>query len=145
MITIQDYSTKLKTKGFTLLEVMIAVFVLALGLLGLASLQMISLKNNHSAQYRTSATIIAYDIIDRMRLNRTADYSTALTDEPSTISGSTLNGADLIAWKNALEELPEGKGSVTVSGDIVTVVVQWDDSRGSGGSENQSFTVSSER
>jgi type IV pilus assembly protein PilV len=136
-------NNKINQVGFTLLEVMIAVFVLAVGLLGLASLQMLSLKNNHSAQYRTTATIIAYDVIDRMRLNRTADFSTTLDEEIT--SGSTPSVTDPIAWKVALKELPEGKGSITMNGDIVTVAVQWDDSRGSDGSDSQSFSVSSER
>jgi len=143
MITNNIRNAKYNNKGFTLLEVMIAVFILAVGLLGLANLQVLSLKNNHSAQYRTSATVIAYDIIDRMRLNRTADYSIAITATPS---GSTLKDTDLIAWKTVLSnELPAGDGSVTFSGDTVTVVVQWDDSRGSDGNTTQSFTVSTER
>lgn len=143
MLINQTHNTKYKNKGFTLLEIMIAVFVLAVGLLGLASLQMTSLKNNHSAQYRTSATVIAYDIIDRMRVNQTADYSIALGTAPS---GSTRSGIDLVNWKTTLSnELPAGDGSVVLNGDIVTVLVQWDDSRGSDGSATQSFSVSSER
>lgn len=143
MIINQTHVTKCKNNGFTLLEVMIAVFMLALGLLGLANLQMLSLKNNHSAQFRTSATVFAYDIIDRMRLNRTEDYSLVMTATPS---GSGLKNTDLIAWTTLLSsELPAGDGSVAVNGDIVTVVVQWDDSRGSDGSATQSFTVSTER
>ena len=58
-----------KNKGFTLVEIMIAVFVLAIGLLGMAGLQMASLKNNHSAYLRTQAVQYAYDIADRMRIN----------------------------------------------------------------------------
>jgi len=134
-----------KQSGFSLLEVLISVFILAVGLLGLASLQMTSLKNNHSAQYRTSATVIAYDIIDRMRLNKTADYTIALAATPS---GSTWKDKDLIAWKNQLtSELPSGDGSVKIAGDIVTVVVQWDDRRAedSTAAKLKSFTVSSER
>ena len=142
-MTHQTHRIRLNQKGFTLLEVMIAVFILAVGLLGLANLQMLSLKNNHSAQYRTSATVLAYDIFDRMRLNRTADYSITLA---SYSSGSTLKDADLTAWKNTLSnELPLGDGSITFNGDIVTVTVQWDDSRGSEGITTQTFSVSSER
>jgi type IV pilus assembly protein PilV len=143
MILNQIHRNKLTDKGFTLLEVMIAVFVLAVGLLGLANLQMLSLKNNQSAQFRTSATVSAYDIMDRMRLNRSADYTIALAATPS---GSTLRDTDLIAWKTVLSNnLPTGDGSIIFNGDIITVAVQWDDSRGSNGSETQSFTVSSQR
>lgn len=126
-----------------MLEVLIALLVLSLGLLGLITLQMTSLKNNQSAFYRTSAIILSYDIIDRMRLNKTADYTLTMAATPS---GSTLKDTDLIAWTTALSNaLPSGDGSVAIAGDIITVTVQWDDSRGSTGSNTQSFTVSSQR
>jgi len=55
--------------GFTLLEVMVAIVVLSLGLLGLAGLQAASLRNNQTAYYRGIATQQAYDIADRLRAN----------------------------------------------------------------------------
>jgi type IV pilus assembly protein PilV len=58
-----------KNKGFTLLEVMIAVFVLAIGLLGIAALQMTGVKNNHTANIRTQATQLSYNLADRIRAN----------------------------------------------------------------------------
>ncbi len=129
--------------GFSLLEVLIAVFVLAIGLLGLINLQMTSIKNNQSALFRTSAIILSYDLIDRIRLNRTADYTLTMATTPS---GATRKDTDLIAWTAALADtLPAGDGSVSLSGDIVTVVVQWDDSRGTQGSNLQTFSVSSQR
>lgn len=57
-------------QGFTLLEVLIAVVVLSVGLLGLARLQTAGLRQNHSAFMRSQATMLAYDIIDRMRTNK---------------------------------------------------------------------------
>ena len=65
---------------------MIAVFVLAIGLLGMAGLQMTSLKNNHSAYLRTQAVEYAYDIADRMRAN-----SVGLTSGGALIGGSYDN------------------------------------------------------
>ncbi len=53
--------------GFTLFELLIAVLVLAVGLLGLATMQAQGLKSNNSAELRTEATFLAMDIIDRMR------------------------------------------------------------------------------
>lgn len=62
--------TNMKTNtGFTLVEVLVAVVVLAVGLLGLAGLQASSLGNNQSAYTRSLATQLAYDIADRMRAN----------------------------------------------------------------------------
>jgi type IV pilus assembly protein PilV len=56
-------------RGFTLLEILVAIVVLSLGLLGLAGLQATSLKNNQVAYYRSIATQQAQDIADRMRAN----------------------------------------------------------------------------
>ena len=55
--------------GFTLLEVLIAIVVVAFGLLGLAGLQLFALKNNQSASARVAATSLTSDIIDRMKSN----------------------------------------------------------------------------
>ena len=55
--------------GFTLLEVMVAIVVLSLGLLGLAGLQAASLRNNQAAYYRGIATQQTYDMADRIRAN----------------------------------------------------------------------------
>ncbi|CAH1903696.1 Type IV pilus assembly protein PilV [Candidatus Nitrotoga sp. HW29] len=55
--------------GFTLLEILVAIVVLSLGLLGLAGLQAASLNNNQTAYYRGIATQQAYDIADRLRAN----------------------------------------------------------------------------
>jgi type IV pilus assembly protein PilV len=58
-------------QGFSLIEVLIALVVLAIGLLGLATLQMTSLQFNSDAYLRSQATVMAYDIMDRMRTNMT--------------------------------------------------------------------------
>ena len=60
------------SKGFTLIEVLITVLILSIGLLGLAGLQVRSMKSNHSAYLKSQATIMAYDMIDRMRANPNA-------------------------------------------------------------------------
>lgn len=61
-----------KSKGFTLLEVLVAILVLSIGLLGLAGLQVLSLKLTADSMLRTIAALQANDMIDRMRTNITA-------------------------------------------------------------------------
>lgn len=66
--------------GFTLIEVLVALFVLAVGMLALAALQGRSLRDSTTAQLRGTALMLAYDISDRMRAN------------PTGVTGSTSCG-----------------------------------------------------
>jgi|SRR5690625_433561 len=56
--------------GLTLVEVLVAVLVLSIGLLGLAALQGISLQSSQGAYFRTQATNAAYEVADFARANR---------------------------------------------------------------------------
>lgn len=143
----QQYISK-RQQGFTLLEVMVALLVFSIGLLGLASLQVSGLSFNRSAYERTQANYLAYDILDKMRANRTAandgSYDNAFGDYPSALScvGSTANcsaanmaQADIYQWKNELGTLlASGKGSVARSivggATVIVVTVRWDDHAG---------------
>lgn len=116
-------------QGVALLEVLIAFFVLSIGLLGLAGLQIKALQFNQSAFQQSQATVAVYDMLDRMRLNRGAatsgDYDTG--GFVNTHSGGTLADADLDAWLTAISgNLPDGEGSVECDGNLVCVVsVRW--------------------
>ncbi|NZA26300.1 type IV pilus modification protein PilV [Luteimonas sp. SJ-92] len=55
--------------GFSMIEVMVALLILALGLLGFALLQTLNLRYTQSADYRTRATNLAYELLDQMRVN----------------------------------------------------------------------------
>ncbi|OMG66869.1 type IV pilus modification protein PilV [Stutzerimonas balearica] len=125
--------------GATLIEVLVAVLVLSVGLLGLAGLQMKAMQSNHSAYYRSQATVLAYDIIDRMRANR-ADalngvYDLPLTNEecdPELAASGTLAQRDKAEWLNSLSCLlsADARGSVIRNGRLFTVSVEWNDNRG---------------
>lgn len=130
----------MKESGFTLLEILIAMMVLSVGLMGLAGLMASSMKNNLSASHRTQATWMAYDIIDRMRANRanaiTGSYATPLgAPVACTVAApaGTVHAQDIAAWKSQLAcVLPTGDGSIAVTNTArATVIIRWDDSRGS--------------
>jgi type IV pilus assembly protein PilV len=123
-------------RGYTLVEVMIALVVFSVGLLGIAGLQITSLKANHGSATRTQAVYLAYDIIDRMRANPTAAIDTKAYNIAidATPAGGTVAGDDLVAWRNNIKNaLPAG--SVSPSGSVefdaatnlFTVKIVWDD------------------
>jgi type IV pilus assembly protein PilV len=123
-------------RGFTLVEVLVAMVVLSVGLLGIAGLQITSLKANHGSATRTQAVYLAYDIIDRMRANSAAvtksAYNIAIDATPA---GGTVAGDDLVAWRqNITNALPAGSvapsGSVefNAAANMYTVKIVWDDS-----------------
>lgn len=126
-----------RQSGIGLIEVLIAAFIFAIGLLGLARLETANFRNNHGAQLRSQAMALAYDIVDRMRANRdnalNGDYDIDVGD--AAPAGATVTATDLQQWKAGLAAaLPQGDGSVarTIAGPVTrfTVTVQWDDSRG---------------
>lgn len=115
-----------------MVEVLVTVLILAIGLLGLAGLQSTALRSNHSAYMRSQATVLAYDIADRMRANRTAALNNAYNvGVGGTLTGSSMAAIDVSAWKNNLGALlPDGDGSIARANNRFTITVQWDDSRG---------------
>ena len=147
---------KNKNTGFTLIEVLIAMLVLAVGLLGLAGLQATSLNNNQRAYYRSQATILAYDIADRMRANRSAvgnyltsfmDPTTATTKSdclptslPATgCSQTDMAENDLFEWNGEVTNLPGGVGTITVAAGVYTIDITWDEDRDGEDANNHHF------
>ena len=135
------------------MEVLIAMLILGVGLLGVAALQTVALKTNHSAYQRTQATFLAYDMMDRMRANRNAalagNYNLAMSANPA--GGASLAEQDLDDWiDNYLAQLlPAGDGSVNcTNAGVCTVIVQWDESRSGGtasaGSDVLQFSFTAE-
>ena len=77
-----------KQHGFSLIEVLISVVVFSVGILGLGGLQIASLKGSNNAHYRTTASVLAMDLADRMRSNLDA---VSAGNYGETVSCSTVS------------------------------------------------------
>ncbi len=153
------YGLESRGKGFTLLEVLVALVVLSIGMLGIAAMLLATEKSNSSSYTKQQAIQSAYDILDRMRANQAQALLGAYN--ASNIGGgavvaappvncnagpctpSQMTAYDIWHWQSALQnQLPSGCGSVTtqasaVANMLVTVTVQWNDA-----SANQTLGVS---
>ncbi len=104
-----SYSSLSKSTGFSLIEVMIALVVLSLGLLGMALLQTSALRSGQAANYRSQATILAYDLADMIRANRLQ------------AAGYDLIGADSFTAANAVN----GRGGICLPAPVGAPTVRW--------------------
>lgn len=129
-------------RGAGLIEVLVAVLVMGVGLLGIAAMQATALRNNQSALERTQATIQTYSILDAMRANRTnalaGHYD--LTETCTTPSAATtLAQKDLVAWFSGMRAaMGQNEGtcaSIVRNGEQFTITIRWNDSRASNDTE----------
>lgn len=143
------------SRGFTLLEVMVAIIVIAVSLLGLAAMLGRVHTNAYGALLRTDASILLTDMAERIMANR-ATVMTAPTTYTvamgaalacSTKPTVTATVAEIDLWQfrcMAKQSLPAGDGSVAPDSATaptqVTITVQWDDSRGGNGNSPQTLT-----
>ena len=145
---VRDFAGK-HARGFSLLEVLIALVVLMVGMLALAGLQTVSLSNNHSAYLRSQAVIQAHDMADRMYANSAGvldgayNAITGIPSNPPTClttatSAETLAGIgcttaqmavfDGWEWNTAnANVLPSGVGTVAGpdGNGVYTVTLSW--------------------
>jgi type IV pilus assembly protein PilV len=137
---IQRLAGKLQS-GFALVEVLVSLFILAIGMLGIAAMTLVSAKSNSSSYLKQQAVQSAYDIVDRMHANRSQAVAGAYGGAPnasavdcyvSSCTPDQITAYDLSFWYlNDLSQLPSGTGSITIAPSgtslLVTVTVQWDD------------------
>lgn len=142
-----------RQQGFSLIEVMIAVLVLGVGLLGFAMLQTTSLRMAQGAGYRTQATNLATELLDQMRANRlsAAAYASAATFTGSddaapsacTFGTGTQSVTNMTSqWRCQVVRAlgPGASANVSYAGNVATVTLTWGENTRTG-MERPSFTV----
>ncbi len=125
-----------RQRGVSLLESMIALLVISIGLLGIASLQITAMKQNANALNHSQAVWITYNMADRVRSNISqfpnyADIDTSKTYSQDCMGASCSNvqmvTADAADWSDQVENLPAGRGMITGDATQLAVTVMWDD------------------
>ncbi len=136
--------------GVSLIEVLVALFVLAFGMLGIAGMQTMAMKANQSAFERNAAVISANSIVERIRSNqrweRDGSYNRALPTGACTVpEGTDRVSVDIRNWLGELTTNlgANACGGINCSGSPVfcRISVRWDDSRVRGGAAAQIFEV----
>jgi type IV pilus assembly protein PilV len=136
-------------RGVSLLEVLIAVLILAIGMLGIAALQALTLKNTQGSAERSGAVIQSYAMLDMMRANsaaaRAGNYDQGwLCAVPE--DGVGRIGGDIARWINQLKESvgPSACGQIDCGTVTCTIGVRWDASRNTGGPTGEDSTETEE-
>ena len=139
-------SARKRQTGFGLIEVLVSLLIVSIGLLGIASLQIMALKNVGSSMERSQAVIQTYSYLDILRANRAQAVISGLdvpvmTCNPLSLAASKVEQRK---WITQLHQTlgPQSCGRVEcLGGGKCTITVQWDDSRAEGGSEEQQLVT----
>ncbi|MFT7243120.1 MAG: type IV pilus assembly protein PilV [Candidatus Azotimanducaceae bacterium] len=144
-----------KESGFTIVEVLVSMLVLAVGVLGVTGLQLRALDSNRDALFRSEAGQFANDIIDRIDVNAAIVYGpVALGDAPPAANDCRANVCtpaqmalfDIATWLCSINSedadgsaysicgtldadggLPNGSGSIIRTGNEYEIIVSWQD------------------
>jgi type IV pilus assembly protein PilV len=146
-----------RNKGFSLLEVLITIVIVTIGLLGVAGMQIASIKLADVANTRTTGAVFVSEMFERMSGN--TEGVAAIPSVYDVAFGATSARTDVNAWKqNIAAALPSGDGSITVVNDpscaelpatevsflrcrLVTISVRWDDFRGKRGATQSNLVT----
>jgi len=123
-------------RGVSLIESMVALLVISIGLLGIASLQITAMQQNANALNHSQAVWAAYNMADRVRANASEFASYADIDTSNAYSQDCLGAscsnvqmvtADAADWSEAVQTLPAGRGLITGDATELAITVLWDD------------------
>ena len=129
-------------RGFSMLELLIAMLVVGVGVLGVTGLGALSLQHGRAAAAQANAVLLAYDLMERIRANPAGlaegAYAHRGDASPDCAAGpcaaQQTAAFDLSAWRCALglgeanagcNALMNGQGALSVNGDAVEIAIRW--------------------
>jgi len=116
-----------RQRGVSLIEVLMAVLIFSIGLIGLAGLMIMATRSNHTAYLRTQATFLASSMADRMRANPVGVWSNAynvtlpttatqVCDSTTACTPAQVATYDLKMWSDQLTAfLPNASATIACS------------------------------
>jgi type IV pilus assembly protein PilV len=129
-----------KMRGVGMIEVMFAVLLLGIGMMGIASMQSRVLRSSQGSMRRTQAVAESNAILDAMRANlavaRNNGYNMSMASAPcAPPAAGDLSANDRNWWIKSMQSAigPDTCGSVSCAANICTIVVKWPDNRSSSG------------
>lgn len=134
-----------RQQGVSLIEVLVAVLVLGIGILGVAGLQNSSLRNTLSAQERTLMTVMVNQLAEQITANEQALARSSNAIPRANFNGDCESpGVAIVDWIDEVQQLLSDSACPTVQQDIAarvfTISMVWDDSRGIEGAEQMTMT-----
>ncbi|MCF4996529.1 type IV pilus modification protein PilV [Pseudomonas syringae] len=130
-------------KGMTLIEVLVALLILTIGLLGAAAVQLNALKYTDSSRMASQASFIAYDMMDRIRANSGANYTTT---PPTSGNLNVARDQDLYDFTTNIVNFggATATGSIALNQRVYTITITWDDARAANAANSRrSFVLTS--
>lgn len=135
--------SKRAQEGMTLIEVLVALLLLGVALLGAAAIQLNALKYTDSARMTSQASFIAYDMMDRIRANAAADYTVT---PPTSGNPKVARDQDLYDFTRNIAGFggETATGSISLNQRVYTITITWDDSRAANAADSRrSFVLTS--
>ena len=149
--------------GFSMIEVLVTMVIIATALLGTASLQLYAMRVNQGGQFRTQAVFLASNMAERMEANKQEAINgryilanTTVADTPdtscatNTCSAANLAAYDLNQWGNSIAELlpqPSWQISRITAGNPSTynIIIRWTDRSSDKTSHGETFSYTATR
>ena len=138
-----------RVQGFTLIEVLIALIIMSVGMLGIAGLYVHSMQAGRTSMFRHNAVMLAGDVADRIRANprAAAAYAGAGANNncaPPAAGNCTIAemaANDIFIWnQQAAASLPNGAVAIVFNNAVVPptyqITVSWTEP-----GENLSYTI----